>query len=309
MKQGLLFILVLIVLVMTSCQSGQKKEITYKEYRSPDNSYVVSVPEQIPANKCVADFMSFVKDDNFIIIQRVPVDYLSNEVTKIDKESGKFSFSQIAVSDTSILYQASKGLITAYKYYLIKKLPTANYMISVSSITGSKTRITEMGNRICASLKPYKMIDDETRNDNVSLKADKTYSNQYYSIKYPKECMVVENIDEETDVYIVSETDGLVLMIMRFETDTSLAEGNAIGNENIRQAGARILDEKLITFNGVSCYRAIQEIPSQSSGYDRLISYSFKKGDIFYNIRIGNLSTEEKDALAKEIISTFRFKN
>lgn len=90
MKQGSKSILLLIVLGLISCHSGQKKEIVYKEYTSPDKSYVVSIPERIPANKCVADFMSFVKDDNFIIIQRVPFDYLSNDVTKIDEKSGKF---------------------------------------------------------------------------------------------------------------------------------------------------------------------------------------------------------------------------
>ena len=89
---------------MVSCQSKQKKEIVYKEYTSSDNSYIVSVPEHIPANKCLADFMSFVEDDLFIIIQRVPVDYLSNDVTKINDENGKLSFSQIEASDSSILY-------------------------------------------------------------------------------------------------------------------------------------------------------------------------------------------------------------
>ena len=308
MKQGTLFILLLISLSMLSCQSGQEKGIKYKEYASSDSSYIVSVPEQIPAKKCVADFMSFVKDDIFIIIQRVSVDYLSDDITKINEESGKFSFSQIEVSDTSILYQASKGFITAYRYYLIKKMPTANYMISVSSLNESRTGIKEMGHRIYESLKPFHSKDVDTKNKSVLLKADKTFSNQYYSIKYPKKCMVIESIDEETDAYIVSEKDGFALMIMRFETDIPLAEGNALGNENIQQAGARILEEKLITLNGVKCYRAIQEIPSQSSGYEKLISYSFKKKNMFYNIRIGNLSTKEKEKLAKEIINSFRFK-
>lgn len=257
MKKRLLFILLLFMaLSVVSCQSGRKKEAKYKKYTSPDNSYVVSVPEQIPANYCIADFMSFVKDDNFIIIQHVPVDYLNDDITKINEKRGKFSFSQIEVSDTSILYQASKGLITAYNYYLIKKLPTANYMISISSMTESRNGIKNMGSRIYASLKPYQVEEVETKEQDVSLKADKSYTTSNYSIKYPKEWKVIENIDEETDACIVSETGKTGMIIMRFKTEFSLAEGNANGNENMRQAGARILEEKLITFKGVKCYRA-----------------------------------------------------
>lgn len=307
MKQGLLSILVLIAIVMTSCQSGQKKEITYKEYRSPDNSYVVSVPEQIPANKCVADFMSFVKDDNFIIIQRVPVDYLSNDVTKIDKESGNFSFSQIEVSDTSILYQASKGLITAYKYYLMKKLPAANYMISVSSMTGSRTGIKEMGNRIYASLKPFQSNDVETRNEDVPLRADKTYSNQYYSIKYPKKWRVLENIDEMTDAYFGSQQEDFGFTLVRFETDYSLSEVHTEANKNIRQVGFSIINDNQITLAGVKCYKTLQEATIQGKEIKHL-SYMFKKGEMFYSIKFGNLSNNEQASLADEIINSFCFK-
>lgn len=307
MKQGSKSILLLIVLGMMSCQSGQKKEIVYKEYTSPDKSYVVSIPERIPANKCVADFMSFVKDDNFIIIQRVPFDYLSNDVTKIDEKSGKFSFSQIEVSDTSILYQASKGLITAYKYYLIKKLPTANYMISVSSITGSKIGIKEMGSSIYASLKPFQSGDVETRNVNVSLKADKTYSNHYYSIKYPKEWKAIENIDEMTDVYIGSQQQDFGFTVVRIETDYSLSEAHAEANENIRQLGFSIINDYQVTLAGVKCYKTLQEGTIQNKRIKHL-SYIFKKGEMFYSIKFGNLSNNEQASLADEIMTSFCFK-
>ena len=307
MKQGLLSILLLIVLGMMSCQSGQKKEITYKEYASPDNSYVVSVPEQIPANKCVADFMSFVKEDNFIIIQRVPVDYLSNDVTKINEESGKFSFSQIEVSDTSILYQASKGLITAYKYYLIKKLPTANYMISVSSMTGSRTGIKEMGNRIYASLKPFQSKEVKTKNENILLKADRTYSNSYYTIKYPKEWRVIENINEMTDAYFGSQQEDFGFTIVRFETDYSLSEAHTEANENTRQLGFSIINDNQITLAGVKCYKILQGGKIQGKEIKHL-SYNFKIGEMFYSIKFGNLTNDKQKALADEIIASFRFK-
>ncbi len=304
MKQGLLL---LIALVIVACNSGQKNEVRYKEYTSPDKSYVVSVPDYIPANKCFADLMSFVKDDNFIIIQRISAEHLSDDVTNIINESGKFSFSQIEVSDTTIMYQASKGLIMAYKYYLIKKLPEANYMISVSSFTKSKNEIKEMGNKIYASLKPFQQADVETKDQNVSLKADKSYATSYYTIKYPKHWQVQEHIDEMTEVYIGYQPENFGFTIVRFETDYSLAEVNAEGNKNVRQAGFRILEEKQMKVDGVKCYKTIQEIAIQGQKVKH-ISYTFKKGDMLYNIKFGSVTTRTQESLASDIIDSFHFK-
>lgn len=309
MKKESLFTLIFLAFGLMSCQQGRNNKVQYKEYTSPDNTYVVSVPEKVPQTQyCIGNYMSFAdKDEGIIIsIQFTSSNYLSDEVTKISNE--KYSYSQIETSDTSALYQFSQGMITAYKYFLIKRCPDANYLISVSLLNGSKMGVKEMGSKIYASLKPCRAKETETKEQKTMLKADMVYSTSYYSIKYPKEWIVVENIDEETDAYIASETEGIGIIIMRFETDTPLAEGNTSGNESIRQAGARILEEKLITFKGVKCYRAIQEIPSRASGYDRLISYSFKKGDMFYNIRIGKILTKEQESLAEEIFDSFRFK-
>ena len=284
------------------CQSCQKKETKYKEYTSPDKSYVVSIPEQFPAYKCVADFMSFAKEDNSIVIQCVPVDNLNNDVTKINENSGKFSFTQIEVSDTSILYQSSQGLLTAYKYYLIKKLPIANYMICVCSLTESKSEIKEMGSRIYTSLKPFIPKDTE----NTLQKADKSYTTKYYSIKYPKEWRVLENIDKMTDAYIGSKQEDFGFTIIRFETDYSLSKAHIETNENIKQAGFRIISDKQITIAGRKCYETLQDGTLQGKRFKHL-SYTFKKGDMLYNIKFGNLSNDKRKALADEIIASFRF--
>lgn len=305
MKQPSIFLLMALGIVL--CLSCQKKETKYKEYTSPDKSYVVSIPEQIPANKCLADFMSFVKEDNSIIIQRVPVDKLNDDVTKINENSGKFSFTQIEVSDTSILYQSSKGLLTIYNYYLLKKLPIANYMICVCSLSESKSEIKEMGSRIYTSLKPLIPKDTETKKQNALVKADKSYTTIYYSIKYPKEWKVLENINEMTDAYIGSQQEDFGLTIVRFETDHSLSKVHAETNESIRQAGFRILSDKQITMAGRKCYETLQEGTLQGKRFKHL-SYIFKKGDMLYSIKFGNLSNDKRKALADEIIASFRIK-
>ena len=79
---------------------------------------------------------------------------------------------------------------------------------------------------------------------------------------------------------------------------------NAEGNENVRQAGFRILEEKQMTVDKAKCYRAVQEISIQGQKVKH-ISYTFKKGDMLYNIKF--VTTKEQENIAAEIIDSFRF--
>ena len=80
--------------------------------------------------------------------------------------------------------------------------------------------------------------------DEETFLLEKTYSTPFYSIKYPKQWQVQEHLDEMTEVYIGYQPDNFGFTIVRFETDYTLSEVNAEGNENVRQAGIRILEEK-----------------------------------------------------------------
>ena len=133
------------------------------------------------------------------------------------------------------------------------------------------------------------------------------YSNNYYSIKYPKGWNVIEQLNEMTDVYIGSETENFGFTIVRFKTDYTLSEINADGNENIRQAGFRIKEEKTINLRGLKCYRAIYEVSVQNKNVKQ-ISYTFKKGNMLYNIKFGSVTAKAQEALASKIIETFNFK-
>ena len=308
MKKVFLPYIIVIVLCVVSCHQGRKNEVQYKEYISPDNSYVVSVPERVPQTQyCIGNYMSFAdKDEGIIIsIQYTPLNYLCDEVTKISKE--KYSYSQIEISDTSALYQFSQGLLTAYKYFLIRRFPETNYLISISLLKGSMNGVKEMGDKIYASLKPCRAKEAEAKDQNTLLKADKAYSNSYYTIKYPKEWKAVENINEMTDAYIGSQEEDFGFTIVRFKTDYSISEAHTEGNENVRQAGFRILNDKQITLAGVKCYESLQVATIQGKEIKHL-SYLFKKGDMLYSIKFGNLSNVEKGTLADEIIASFRFK-
>ena len=159
-----------------------------------------------------------------------------------------------------------------------------------------------MGSRIYTSLKPFIPKDTE----NTLQKADKSYTTKYYSIKYPKEWRVLENIDKMTDAYIGSKQEDFGFTIIRFETDYSLSKAHIETNENIKQAGFRIISDKQITIAGRKCYETLQDGTLQGKRFKHL-SYTFKKGDMLYNIKFGNLSNDKRKALANEIIASFRF--
>lgn len=135
----------------------------------------------------------------------------------------------------------------------------------------------------------------------------KTYSTRYYSIGYPADWQCSENINEMTDVYIGSNKEPFGFTIVRFETDYSLFDANKEGNENLRRAGYKILDEKQIIVDGVKCYRANHEITLQGQRIIQ-ISFTFKKGDMLYNIKFGSIISKSHETIATKIIESFRFK-
>lgn len=110
-----------------------------------------------------------------------------------------------------------------------------------------------------------------------------------------------------TDVYIGSETENFGFTIVRFETDYTLSEINAEGKENIKQAGFMVIEDNLITLCDVDCYMGIYEIKLQCQDV-RQISYTFKNGNMFYNIKFGNVIEKAQEKLAAEIINSFQFK-
>lgn len=94
--------------------------------------------------------------------------------------------------------------------------------------------------------------------------------------------------------------------IVHFETDYSLSEVNAEGNENLKQSGFRVLEEKQMKVDGVKCYKAVYEISLQGQKVKH-ISYTFKKSDMLYNVKFGSVTTKTQETLAADIIDSFRF--
>lgn len=134
-----------------------------------------------------------------------------------------------------------------------------------------------------------------------------TYSTRYYSVRYPAGWKCYEHINAMTDVYIGRQAEEFGFTIVRFETDLSLAEAKAEGVSNLKQSGVKILEEKQMTVAGVKCYRIVLEIRAMGQ-VAKQISYTFKRGDMLYDIKFGTISKTSHEKIAADIIASFRFK-
>lgn len=301
---------VILILFLSSCR--QKKKITYEKYICLDKSYSIEVPSNVVQGKCIADFMSFEDSQYNLLIRVEPInessidEYIGNKGIK----DNSFTYNLFQSSDTTSYSKITRGnnMWSAYDLYMLKKIEGTNYLINVNSDHLSKSEMIEIINHI------YNSMSQEIKSKEVVFTTKDTqetissvYSNNYYSIKYPKEWNVIEQLNEMTDVYIGLETDNFGFTIVRFETDYPLSEINAEGNKSIRQAGFRIKEEKTITLRGLKCYRAIYEVSVQNKNVKH-ISYTFKRGNMLYNIKFGSVTTKAQETLTSEIIETFNFK-
>lgn len=310
MKKIFLFIFVTLSFLLISCNGKVKNEESFKEYISPDKSYSFSIPASLKKDsRSRSDLMAFTKENAFIYIRRQQEASLDENEININQNGDKFTFDLVEETDSTKLYKYSQGLLVLYEYYLIKKLQCGNYLIIIKDNTASKDQITNIGLKIYSSLKDYceEMVNDEILNEESKTSLEKSFSTFFYSIKYPRGWQVQENLDEMTEAYIGYQPDNFGFTITRFETDYSLSDINEDGKQDLRQAGFKILGEKLMEVDGAKCYRALQMISIQKQKVKN-ISYTFKKGNMLYNIKFGNVTAKEHEILASEIMNSFRFK-
>lgn len=313
MNKKLIITFAISIVLLISC--GQRKELTYNSYTSVDNVYRVEIPSSATQGRCNMNVMNFEnKNSNLIIvIQRISEKSIDEYIRNKDITNNTFTYNLFQFSDTTSFYKITRGsnMWSAYDLYMLKRLDGSNYLVKVSSDVIGQSEMIDMIKHIYLSMKSK---DAEEGNvafvaskDEETFLLEKTYSTPFYSIKYPKQWQVQEHLDEMTEVYIGYQPDNFGFTIVRFETDYTLSEVNAEGNENVRQAGIRILEEKQMKVDGAKCYKAIQEITIQEQKVKH-ISYTFKKGDMLYNIKFGSVKTKAQENLASNIIDSFHFK-
>lgn len=309
------FFITLAIPIVLFISCGKRRAMTYNCHISADNTYSIEIPSEAIRGKCYMDMMSFEDKDLhlIIIIQRIFENSIDEYIRNQKITNNTFTYSLFQSSDTTSFYKITRGnnMWSAYDFYMLKRIDGSNYLVKVSSDVLGQSEMKDMIDRIYSSMK-----SKDAREDDVAVVAaedvekpllEKTYSVSFYSVKYPKQWHVQENLDEMTEVYIGYQPDNFGFTIVRFETDYTLSEVNEEGNENLRQTGFRILEEKQMKVDGVKCYKAIQEITIQGQKVKH-ISYTFKKDDMLYNIKFGSVTTKAQETLASEIVGSFRFK-
>lgn len=301
-----------ICMILSSC--GQKREITYKAYTSPDGNYSVEVPSYAVKGRSVADFMSFENDEYHltISIRDAGSDRIDEYIEKSRTADDSFTYTPFQSSDSTYFYKITRGnnMWSAYDLYMLKQIEGNRYIIQVSSDKIWQNELIDIAKHVYLSMKQCIKTEEHiiAKSETAKMPLSLSYSNKYYSIKYPKGWKKIEHLDEMTEVYIGSETDNFGFTILRFETDYNLSEINKGGNENIKQAGFKIAEDKMITLCGQKCYKAIHEVRVQKQKVKH-ISYTFKKGNMLYNVKFGSVTTKAQEELAGEIMKSFRLKD
>lgn len=299
-------------LILFSC--GQKKEVTYSKHSSDDNTYSVEIPSSATQGRCIADLMCFENNNSHLIItiEHINEGSIEEYIRNKDITNNTFSYNLFQSSDTTYFYKITRGnnMWSAYDLYMLKRLKKRNYLIKVSSDVIGQSEMIEMIKHIYTSMKLNEMGEDDdvydTTKEAQAVSLETTFSTSSYSVNYPKGWHVQEHLDEITEVYIGYQPENFGFTILHFETDYSLSEVNTEGDENVKQAGFRVLEEKQMKVDGVKCYKAVHEISLQGQKVTH-ISYTFKKGNMLYNVKFGSVSTKTQETLAADIIDSFRF--
>ena len=143
----------------------------------------------------------------------------------------------------------------------------------------------------------------------------KTYSSHLYSIQYPDNWIVTENLNEMTDVHIGSTEENIGLTILHFITEQSLEQIQKSSDNNMVEAGFNVVEKQELKINGAKVLETTyfkinadfdiinDDIEKNSITF---MSYLIKKDGILYNIKFGNCYKEEHEKFARHMITTFR---
>lgn len=280
--------------------------IPYKSFTSDDKSYTVEVPSYVSIYKTLKDFASFQKEENHLMITIQELKGIDMQSYMDDSNKGNYNYSIYASNDSSVFYKVTRGtgMWSAYTLYAKKKINEKSYIINVSSDRLGQSAIEDIISHIQMTMKSNDVMNESSNkvSDKISTQF-KTYHNKYFSVEYPSEWSVRNNIDAMTDVYIGNNLFGFT--IVRFETDYSLDE---IMNESRiegERAGISVGKDEPTKVSGKRAYRTVQ-IMQVGNHRVKHIAFSFKNGSMFYNVKFGDVKTPQQEKVISEVISTFK---
>lgn len=198
MNRKLFITFAISIVLFISCE--QKKELTYHSHSSVDNVYSVEIPSGATQGRSNTNVMSFEnkKSNLFIVIQRISENSIGEYIRNKDITNNTFTYNLFQSSDTTSFYKITRGnnMWSAYDLYMLKRMDGSNYLVKVSSDVLGQSEMIDMINHIYLSMKLKDTEKDATvvaLEDVQALALEKTYSTQFYSIKYPKHWQVQEH--------------------------------------------------------------------------------------------------------------------
>ena len=310
-----IYYIVLIASIFTFISCGEAKKVIYNTYSSQNRSYTVEIPTNAKLTHNLNDFMGFIDETSMLIIniQNIGKENLNEYINNSNITNNTFTYNLIQSSDTTCFYKITRGnnMWCAYDLYMLKRINNENYIIKITSDRMGRSELEEIINHIYSSMKSIKAEECKTKQvtENQIIPLCKLYTTNNYSIKYPEDWIVLENLDEVTEVYIGSPTGDLGFSVVRFETEYTLEEVNDEGRNNLKQTGVynTISNDEIVTIDGVKCYKAIHKISLQEQKATH-ISYTCKKNQTLYNIKFSSLNTPINETHVDNIINSFRFK-
>jgi len=300
---------------LISCVGNQHEEISYKRYSTNYGTYWVEVPTEFSLNKTINDFLYFVGDDNHTIVtidhlktNQDLMEYAESRNSKSKKDN--FTYTIKEQTDSSLFFKVTRGLAnpwSASTLYMMKHNGNDTYVIYLTSDRGGMERNIEIIKHIYSSMDfPEKYLNlSATLPDSCEME---TYSNDYFSISYPKGWLVAEKPDEMSDVYIGSEEQMLGFTVLHFDTDFSLNEVIEENNAGMKSAGGTIASNERIKLCGVNGNKAIYK---NFGGMDvTQVSYTIIKNNTLYNINFGNSpkAVEDNKAIIDKIANSIKIK-
>lgn len=312
-----LFLTFVLCAIAVSCTDSKIIDVKYKKQISSNKLYEVDIPVGYEQKGCDGYFMAFTNDrtNTFLVIDILNESLLKFAENQQNGANAKFSYQLISSSDSTRFFRVTNGsnvMWSAYEFYISKELDGNEYVVKLSSDNLSKDYLKSIIYHIQNSLSTHTSNTVKKEGDSKNSTKIKPFalrSTDYYSIEYPKEWVVLTDINEMTEAYIGSENKMLGLTISFFDTNSTLSELSEEQNSNIVELGATKLDDEYITINNELCYKCVYEFELNGNEVMQ-ISYTIKKADTVFNILFGNHKKEVLNnlKLIDKIIKTFKIK-
>ena len=307
MKKNVIFIVT--ALLLFSCADNtynKKSKSETSDYKTEKllNLFVVDIPQSLnKENKYTREGYREVwtnNADKFLTIEKVrDINEFRCRIKEGKELYSDYTISTIIDSDSVYSMKFAKGLFMGKSSFVLRKVDGLFLIMVTYSGIGTNVEITK---KIANSIK-LNIIEPDTTESEKPM-----YSNDYFSVEYPKDWKYLEKPDPMHDVYIGSDKEQYGIIIARFETEATLNEINTEACNNQKSLGLSV-NSKKTQITGKTAYKVVSK--GEIAGMQiKFVEYQFKDGNMFYDLKFGGDEkiVDKYDKETQDIISSFKLK-